>query len=55
MELHELLFKVFVYLFVCLFNNIFIEVWKSRLTKSSYETELRKIASHFELLTRKLL
>ena len=29
-----------------------IEVQNSRVTKSSYETELRKMTSHFELLTR---
>ena len=31
------------------------EVRTSRVTKSSYETELRKMTSHFELLTRKFL
>ena len=31
------------------------EAWDSRVTKSSYETELRKMTSHFELLTRKIL
>ena len=31
------------------------EVQNSRVTKSSYETELRKMTSHFELLTRKCL
>ena len=29
------------------------EVPNSRVTKSSYETELRKMTLHFELLTRK--
>ena len=29
-----------------------MEVWNSRVTKSSYDTELRKMTSHFELLTR---
>ena len=33
----------------------FIEARDCRFTKSSYETELRKMASHFELLTRKFL
>ena len=33
----------------------FNEVRNSRVTKSSYETELRKMTSHFELLTRKCL
>ena len=33
----------------------YIEVRNSRVTKSSYETELSKTTSHFELLTRKLL
>ena len=32
-----------------------IEVWNSRVTKSSYDTELRKMTSQFELLTRKNL
>ena len=40
-------------------NNCFyigkMEVRNSRVTKSSYEIELRKIRSHFELLTRILL
>ena len=42
---------------VCLRNNKFryIEIRNSQVTKSSYETELRKMTSHFELLTRKLL
>ena len=31
------------------------EIWNCRVTKWSYETELRKMASHFELLTRKVL
>ena len=31
-----------------------VEVWTSRVTKSSYETELRKMTSKFELLTRKI-
>ena len=31
------------------------EVRNSRVTKSSYETELHKMTSHFELLTRKFL
>ena len=31
------------------------EVRNYRVTKSSYEIELRKITSHFELLTRKFL
>ena len=31
------------------------EVRNSGVTKSSYETELRKMTSHFELLTRKFL
>ena len=30
----------------------FFEVPNSRVTKSSYETELRKMTSHFELLIR---
>ena len=29
-----------------------IEVWNSRVMKSSYEIKLRKMTSHFELLTR---
>ena len=29
-----------------------VEVRNSRVTKPSYETELRKMMSHFELLTR---
>ena len=31
------------------------EVRNSRITKSSYEIELRKMMSHFELLTQKFL
>ena len=31
------------------------KVPNSRVTTSSYETELRKMTSHFELLTRKFL
>ena len=31
------------------------EVWNSQVTKSSYEIGLRKMTSHFELLTRKFL
>ena len=31
------------------------EVWNSRVTESSQETELRKAMSLFELLTRKFL
>ena len=37
------------------FRLYFFEVRNSRVTKSSYETELRKMASQFELLTRKFL
>ena len=33
----------------------FYEVRNSGVTKSSYETEFRKITSHFELLTRTFL
>ena len=33
----------------------FNEVRNSRVTKSSYETELRRMTSYFELLTRKFL
>ena len=33
----------------------FFEVQNSRVTNSSYETELRKMTSHFELLARKCL
>ena len=32
-----------------------LEVRNSRVPKSSYETELRKMTSQFELLTRKFL
>ena len=32
-----------------------IEIRNSRVTKSSYEIHLRNMASHFELLTRKVL
>ena len=32
-----------------------LEVRNSRVTKSIYESELRKMTSHFELLTRKCL
>ena len=32
-----------------------IEIRNSRVTKSSYEIQLRNMASHFELLTRKVL
>ena len=32
-----------------------MEVRNSRVPKSSYETELRKMTSQFELLTRKFL
>ena len=32
-----------------------IDVRNSRVTKSSYKTELSKITSHFEFLTRKFL
>ena len=32
-----------------------VEVRKSSVTKSSYEIELRKMTSHFELLTQKFL
>ena len=35
--------------------SIRYEVWNSRVTKSSYETELRKMTFHFESLTGKLL
>ena len=35
--------------------HTFPEVWNSRVTKWSYETELRNMTSHFELLTRKCL
>ena len=31
------------------------EVWNSQVKKSSYETKLREMTSHFELLTRKFL
>ena len=31
------------------------EIWNSRVTKSSCETELHKMTSHFELLTQKFL
>ena len=34
-------------------NIDFHEVRNSRVTKSSYETEYRKMTSHFELLTRR--
>ena len=30
------------------------EVWKSQFRKSNYNIELRKIASHIELLNRKM-
>ena len=33
----------------------FIEVWNSGVSKSSYETELCKMMSHFELLTQDFL
>ena len=33
----------------------YFEVQNSQITKSSNETELRKMTSHFELLTRKCL
>ena len=33
----------------------FSEVRNSRLTKSSYETKLHKMRSHFQLLTRNFL
>ena len=33
-------------------NIDFHEVRNSRVTKSSYETEYRKMTSHFEVLTR---
>ena len=35
-------------------NNI-SEVWNSRVTKSFYEAELRKMTSHLELQTQKCL
>ena len=34
------------------FSHFGMEVRNSRVTKSSYETELRKMTSHFELLTQ---
>ena len=36
-------------------NDHCYEVQNSRVTKSSYETKLRKMMPHFELLTRKFL
>ena len=43
-------------LFSCLhFLKNSEEVRNSRVTKSSYETELRKMTLYFELLTRKFL
>ena len=44
------LYSKFIYYFVRHSNN---EVRDSRVTKSCYETELRKMTSHFELITRK--
>ena len=44
------LYSKFIYYFVRHSNN---EVRNSWVTKSSYETELRKMNSHFELITRK--
>ena len=41
--------------FVNLSGTFLKEVRNSRVTKSSYEIEIRKITSHFELLTRKFL
>ena len=41
--------------FVNLSGTFLTEVRNSRVTKSSYEIEIRKITSHFELLTRKFL
>ena len=35
--------------------HFWLEVRNSRIKKSSYEAELRKMTSHFELLTRKFL
>ena len=37
------------------FRGFRTEVRNSRVKKSCYKTELRKMASHFELLTRKFL
>ena len=39
----------------CQVKSSCIEVRNSPVTKSSYKIELRKITSHFELLTRVLL
>ena len=48
-----------VYLQICspssFFKIVAIEVRNSRVRKSSYETKLHKITSHFELMTRKFL
>ena len=36
-------------------KNPLLKIYEIRDTRSSYETELRKMKSHFELLTRKVL
>ena len=41
--------------FCCSSVLLITEVRNSQVTKLSYETELRKMTSHFELLTRKCL
>ena len=47
----ESIFFLYVRTFLCIFMHFFIQGSEF----SSYETELRKMMSHFELLTRKVL
>ena len=45
---------MYLYLLKCVLFSVsvyIVEVRNSRVTKSSYETQLRKMTSHFELLT----
>ena len=43
-----ILFLIFLHAIILLCTVI--EVWNFRVTKSSHETELRKMKSHFKLL-----
>ena len=49
--------EIFLLTFTTFIFNpvVYCEVRYSRVKKSSYETELRKMTSHFEVLTRKYL
>ena len=56
MILATIVVMIFVLDYIIIYYpNILIEVWNYQVTKSSYETELRKMTSHLELLTRNFL